>query len=42
MNTDWPAWVMELSGIASVALALVVVWLSSVVLVKQQHQSFQP
>jgi hypothetical protein len=42
MNTDWPAWVMELSGIASVLLTFVMVWLSSALLVKQQYQSFEP
>jgi hypothetical protein len=35
MNTDSPHWAIELSGLASVAMALVIVWICSLLLTKR-------
>src|SRR5690606_19888571 len=32
MNTDWPVWAIELAGVGSVLLALLVVWMCTVVI----------
>jgi hypothetical protein len=36
MNTDWPVWVLELSGVASIAFAVLYIWLSGRVLLAIQ------
>lgn len=38
MNTGWPTWVMEISGALSIALALVSIWLCSLVLLRFQSK----
>lgn len=36
INTSWPAWAMELSGVATVGMALMIVWLCSLVLTQRR------
>jgi hypothetical protein len=36
MNSTWPAWAIEVGGALSIVLALVIIWLSSVVLLRFQ------
>ncbi len=35
MNTDWPSWAMELSGVVTVGLALLIIWICSLVLTQR-------
>jgi hypothetical protein len=42
MNTSLPAWAIELSGIASVGMALIIIWLCSLVLVQAANANAKP
>ncbi|MDB5971496.1 MAG: hypothetical protein JWQ90_3946 [Hydrocarboniphaga sp.] len=35
MNTDWPHWVLELSGVATIAMALLLVWICGLLLTRR-------
>ncbi|MDB5972344.1 MAG: hypothetical protein JWQ90_4794 [Hydrocarboniphaga sp.] len=35
MNTDWPHWVIELSGVASVLIAILLIWICTILLTRR-------
>ncbi|MDB5968361.1 MAG: hypothetical protein JWQ90_811 [Hydrocarboniphaga sp.] len=35
MNTDWPHWIIQASGVATVALTLMIVWICTILLTRR-------
>lgn len=38
LNTHWPAWVMELSGVVEQLMSFMLIWICSILLTKHSRQ----